>query len=523
MDKGGWFHLRKNLFYSALLLTLANLLLRTISMVFQVYLSKAVGAAGIGLLQLVLTVGSLAMTVGTSGVRVAGMYLCAEEFGRHRPGGVRKAVTSCLTYALLASTATAAALLYLAEPIAAGWIGDARAASSLRLTALFLPLTCLNAVMTGYFTAASKVGRMVIADIAERLLSIVLTLGLLRFWALGDTERACCAIVAGNSAATAAGFFLLYFLYLLDRRQLHPSREALHMPRRMLSLSLPLAFNEYLRSGLGTLEHMLIPRGLAKSGDSYEASMAAYGTIHGMVFPILFFTTSVLYSLSDLLVPELAKCTASQNGVRVRHLTDKCLRLSLLYACCIAGGLYCLSGRLGQLIYDSPDVGLYLRLFAPLVLILYLDAIVDGMNKGLGQQVVCVRYNTFTSLMDVVLLFLLLPKYGIGGYYFSFTVTHLINFYLSARRLVRTAHYQLPLRFAAKALFCSVLACLAAAQTDALFPSGGLPALLAQCAVYLLVFFALCSACGALSPEDLRWLRSVVLPHGRGKTRRHPA
>ena len=42
------------MFYSALLLTGANLALRMVSMGFQVYPSGQIGAAGIGLLQLVL-------------------------------------------------------------------------------------------------------------------------------------------------------------------------------------------------------------------------------------------------------------------------------------------------------------------------------------------------------------------------------------------------------------------------------------------------------------------------------------
>lgn len=36
--------------------------------------------------------------------------------------------------------------------------------------------------------------------------------------------------------------------------------------------------------------------------------MAGYGTIHGMVFPILMFPAAILYSVSDLLVPELSRC-----------------------------------------------------------------------------------------------------------------------------------------------------------------------------------------------------------------------
>ena len=66
------------IFYSALMLTGVNLLLRLVGTSFQVYISGRIGAAGIGLLQLVLSVGSLSMTAGIAGIRTATMYLTAE-------------------------------------------------------------------------------------------------------------------------------------------------------------------------------------------------------------------------------------------------------------------------------------------------------------------------------------------------------------------------------------------------------------------------------------------------------------
>ncbi len=70
-----------------------------------------------------------------------------------------------------------------------------------------------------------------------------------------------------------------------------------------------------------------------------------------------------------------------------------------------------------------------------MALVLYLDALVDGMLKGLSEQVANVRYNTITSALDVALLFVLLPRYGLGGYVFTFIAAHLVNFALSLRRL----------------------------------------------------------------------------------------
>lgn len=77
-----------------------------------------------------------------------------------------------------------------------------------------------------------------------------------------------------------------------------------------------------------------------------------------------------------------------------------------------------------------------MRVFAPLALVLYMDALTDGMLKGLSEQVANVRYNTLTSALDAVLLVLLLPRWGLGGYIFAFAATHLLNFTLSLRRLL---------------------------------------------------------------------------------------
>ena len=65
--------MRKKLpiFYSALMLTGVNLLLRLVSTSFQVFISGRIGAAGVGLLQLVLSVASMTLTAGIAGIRTA--------------------------------------------------------------------------------------------------------------------------------------------------------------------------------------------------------------------------------------------------------------------------------------------------------------------------------------------------------------------------------------------------------------------------------------------------------------------
>ncbi len=504
---------RRSIFYGALMLTAANLGLRTVSMGFQVYISNRIGAAGMGLLQLVMNVGMLAVTVGSSGVRVAATYLVAEEYGHRRPGGMRRAVEVCMAYGLIVSVAAGAVLYQLSDWLAVQWILDARAAAPLRVLAISVPVSCLVSILSGYFTACSKIGRLVAVDLLERVASIFLTVAALLLWAGDDTERACCAILGGSAAASVVSLALLLGLFAWDCRSLGRPPSGLHMGKRLLKLCLPLAVNDYLRTGLNTADQLLIPRGLAQADSSYEQSMAAYGTIHGMVFPILMFPSAVLYSISDLLVPELARCRAAGWRQRIYNLTDHCIRMGLLFSACVAGLLFLLADQLGQLFYGSADAGMYLRLFAPLVLMLYMDAIVDGMHKGLGQQVACMRYNTFTSALELLLLVLLLPRYGIGGYFAAFTITHAVNFYLSIARLIKITDYAPTLRFVCKT------AASAAGATGLTYLFSGFLATLSPlleifclAAVFLVLFAAFCALLTVLSREDLRWLKGILRP-----------
>ena len=506
--------MRKNrsIFYHTLLLTGVNVLLRGISMLFQVYLAGRIGPAGIGLLQLILSVGGLAMTLGVSGARVAVLYLCAEEFGRRRPYGVRSAVIHALIYGAACSTLAAMALCLGAGPAAEYWVGDMRAAPALRLLALSLPANTFCAILGGYFTACGRIRRLAFVEVAERLISLALTFALLSR-AGQELTRACCAIVLGNGLAAAVSAAWLFRLFVRANRVKAPSGP-LHMPSRLLRLTGPLALSDYLRAGLNTLEQFLIPWGLARAGESQAASMAAYGTICGMVFPVLMFPASALYALSDLLVPELARACAEENRPRIHMLTDRCLRMGALFAGGCAALMLSLADSLGQLLYRSPEAGHYLRLFAPTILFLYLDAIVDGMCKGLGQQLASARYNTITSFLDVVFLYLLLPRYGVAGYYCSFVITHLINFALSLRRLLRVTGYLPPAGFFAKVLLCagaSGLGCFCFSLSNVWMQ------LCVRCAAFALVFALFLQLTGTLSRADTQWLRATLFPGGARK------
>ena len=400
------------IFYSALLLTIVNLLLRLVGTSFQVYLSGRIGAAGIGLLQLVMSVGGLAMVAGMAGIRTGAMYLTAEKLGRKRPGQVTWVLSGCFLYSILFSGTVAALLYTFAPQIARLWIGDSRTVDALRLFAAFLPVVCLCGVMCGYFTAANKIGTLAAVEVAEQVCSMVVTITALNLWAGKDAAKACQCIILGSSVGSCLTLGCLVLIRMGEKAK---ADRQIPVKGRLLHTALPLAAGDVLKSGINTTENLMVPKRLQRN-TLVDNPLAAFGMISGMVFPILMFPACILFGLAELLIPELARCTAAGSKARIRYLVKRSLKVAMLYGLLFGGLMVLLAEPLCIRLYDSPEAGFYLRLYGLLVPMLYCDALTDAMTKGLGQQTACVRYNILTSAMDVAFLYILLPKYGMGGY-----------------------------------------------------------------------------------------------------------
>ena len=485
------------IFYSALLLTGVNLLLRFVGTSFQVYLSGRIGAEGIGLLQLTMSVGGMAMVAGMGGIRTATMYLTAEELGRGRARNTSWVLSACFLYSILFSGTVALILHHFAPRIAQNWIGNVQTTDALRLFAVFLPVICLCGVMTGYFTAAQRIGTLAAVEVAEQFCSMGLTMVLLTYWAGHDSVKSCLSVILGSSLG---GCLTLLCLVILRLKEKATASDPIPVRSRLLHIALPLALADDLKTGINTVETLMVPKRLALNTLT-DNPLASFGLVSGMVFPVIMFPAAILFGLTELLIPEMARCNAAGLQSRIEYVTKKSLKVALLYGITFAGLIYILSDKLCLSLYKSLDAARYLRWYGLLVPMLYCDAISDAMTKGLGQQHICVRYNILTSFLDVIFLYILLPRYGMDGYFVSFFLTHLLNFILSIRLLLKTVKLTIPMYIPMFSLSALALAIFSAGKV-ANIPGGVL--------AYLLILGCLLFLMGVVRREDISWTLGLV-------------
>ncbi len=507
----------KAMFYNLLLLTGVSLFMRFVSVSFNVYVTGQIGAGGIGLYSLIMSVGGFAITFATSGVNFAATRMTAEAIGRGREEDIRRVMVRCILYSICFGCSAMIMLNILAKPISVNLLADERCILPLRLLSLSLPFISLSSALSGYFTAVRRVYKSAGVQLCEQFITITVTVRLLALLMPKGIAYACAALIGGSAISEVIAFLASFTLYKIDLYK-HIKKgkgSEKHLTGKMLSISLPIAFSAYVRSALVSVEHILIPVGLRKFGSSGDSALASYGTLHGMVMPIILFPMAIMSAFAGLLVPEIAESLAAGEDDRVDNIVSRVFHIALVFGIGVAGIMISFSCELGRMIYNSDEAGLFIKVMAPLIPVMYLDHVVDGMLKGMGEQLYSMRVNIFDALMSVVLVYFMVPVWGVYGYVMIIFIMEIINASLSIIRLLKKCNTEvLIMKWVLKPLICivgatSVTRFIMAADALSALNYGACTVLgITLCTV---VYFALLLGTFSVTGSDIRWLRAAVV------------
>lgn len=502
--------MNKQAFYkNTAVMTATSLLLRLLGIVFRIFISNRVGAEGMGLYQLVFSVYILGATFATGGLTTAVTCLAAERMTREDTAGVRRLMHLSVLLCL-AIGGVSALLLYVGAPLIGVWMGDTRAVSALSVSGIALPFIGVSACIKGYFMARRRAWPPCLSQLVEqtvRIGSILLMLSTL--WD-GSLEQACLIIILGDALSETVACLYLLVAYHRDGKRLptSPTHTAAKLLRPLLHIALPLTAGRYLTTALRTVENFLVPARLTLYTHSDALSLAQFGAVKGMALPLIFFPSALLMTLSGLLIPELSDAHALGQRRQVTRLVERTLHITLLGSI-LVGGLFTALGRqLGDLLYHDSLVGLLLQILGPLTPVMYLDSVVSGMLKGLGQQVHSLWFSVADSAVRIALICLLLPRYGLTGFLYVMLVSNLLTATLSTARLLSVSRTTMNWgRWIIRPLFAAAVAGCCVWFYSRLIPTPeGLSAIVPQGVIFVAVYGLLLPLIGCFTREEWREL-----------------
>ena len=216
----------------------------------------------------------------------------------------------------------------------------------------------------------------------------------------------------------------------------------------------------------------------------------------------------VFILLLPAIIPEISEASALHQQERVERTINRTLHITLTASILISGIFTLFARDLGLLIYNSAEVGFLLQVLAPLMPVMYLESVVDGILKGLDQQVSSLKYSVADSVVRIILIILLVPIRGMEGFLFVMIVSNLLTSFLNIHRLLHITGIKLQWgRWILKPLLSMATSGAIALLLDRIPFIRSLPLLPHLCLVgtaAVLLYGLLILLTGCVTREDLR-------------------
>ena len=428
----------KLFFINGAILTITALMMKFVTLVFNIYISNKIGSEAVGVFSLVMAVYLFFITVATSGLSIAVTCIVSEKFAKGNLTAGIKAIRTCIFFSILLGGLAGILIILFSDIITKTCLHNMVSSKPLFYIAIGLPFIAMSSCINAYFTSIRKAYKNAICQVFEFVIKIIATIILLKINISNGVEYICISLILADVISEICSFSLIFILYLIDVKNKKLSYVRSFGQRiNIVKIAFPVAITSYIRSGLSTVKQLIIPTQLEKSGLSCTNALSKYGVINGMVMPVLTFPTVLINSFSMLLVPEFSTYLAQENYKSINFIANKIFRLTCAFSVCICSIFLFFSNELGLVIYQNLESGHYFKLLAPLIFFMYIDNIIDNILKGLNKQVGVMVCNVIDLSVTTIIIYFLLPILGIDGYIISIFISELLNFCISLFQMIK--------------------------------------------------------------------------------------
>ncbi|UVI28089.1 stage V sporulation protein B [Paenibacillus spongiae] len=422
----------------ALILLAAGVVNRILGFVPRIALPRIIGAEGVGLYQLGYPFLIVLLTLITGGIPLAVAKWIAEAETNGDQKRVKHIFRAAMGFTVTISVIFTALFLWLGPWITRTLMTDPRVYQTFLSMSPMLIIVGISSVYRGYFQGKQNMVPTAVSQTVETLFRIAFQL-LLAVWLLPyGLAWAAAGAMLGVVAGEIAGLAILLWQYKRSKRhetgsagipveqtppaiatkqagKKQPERQP--VLRRLIGLSVPVTASKMIGSISYLLESILTARALAAAGVATGLATAQYGSLQGMIIPILLLPTALTYSLAVSLVPSLSEAAAQGNRALIHKRLHQSMRLALVTGAPFVVVMTLFAEPICRILYNHADIAPMLLWMAPIGIFIYLQAPLQASLQALNKPGTAL-FNTFIGAVVKLLLIIRLaaePELGIYG------------------------------------------------------------------------------------------------------------
>lgn len=402
--------IHNRLIAGTLCLTISGILCRGMGFFYRIFLSRTIGAQGLGLYQLVTPVLFLSISFVCAGISTT-----ISRFVSFEPKKANIYFMIGLTCSLGLSILCGTLLYMEADRIAFLFLKDEAAAPLIKIIGYSLVPSAFHNCINGYCYGKKKAVLPSVSQVIEQASRIIGVYLLYRF-VTGEGKEFTAAIAAwGILIGEVASFITCFHVVSQMKKPKLTSikKEQLHS---FFEMAVPLTTNQLLSHACSSIEFLLIPQMLVVYGYTKEDALSVFGVLTGMSLAVIVCPAVLVNSLCVMLLPEVAGAKGSRNPQTLHGLLHKILWFGLGFG--ILCSLFFLFSKnyIANTLFQNALVANYLSRLSFLCPLLYIESLLQSILNGQNHSKQVLAINLFSCAIRIGFIALGIPRFGLEAY-----------------------------------------------------------------------------------------------------------
>lgn len=439
----------KSFIKGTFILTAAGIATRILGFVFRIFLSRNIGAEGMGIYQLIMPVTAVCFAIGISGLEISVSRFTAYYTFRGERGNARSIAILCTFFSLILCLLCAIAVYLLSGTISAYIFHNPDCAILIRIAAASVPFSCVHCMVCSYYIGREKAGVPAMSQLFEQLVRIGTVYLMVKIY--NQSGEPCDAVIGAIGLIVgeigAAIFCVSVIIFHVGKGKSGISGKSIMYGLRthgkeISSTAIPVSLNRLSLHGLQSVEAALIPLMLQSYSLSRSEALSLYGIVTGMAMPIILFPGTLSNSVSQMLLPSMSRLQDSPEKLRRGSAGAIIFSLAFGFACIIV--FVTVGGRLGAYLFNEPTVETYVKILAWLCPFIFISSTFKSILHALGKTTRVFVNNMLSEIINLACVVFMIPRYGIHAYLTGLLISQSVNallnvvgFYRSTRNVSR--------------------------------------------------------------------------------------
>lgn len=447
--------MKNNVYQSAAQVTAFSTIEKALSFFYRIVLSRLIGAQGLGIYQICLSVFAVFLTFSSSGIPVTVSRLMSKENALGNDRGKHASVTAGVV-CTIAVTVPIVIISFLGKDIFSFIFSDKRQYDLFLILIPTLVITSVYAVMRGAFWGNKQFVAYSLIELVED--AVMVACGCMLMTKVnGAYEGAKMAIVA-VVISYVFSFFASLVYYFAKGGKFAPFKDRL---KPLISSAAPVTTMRTYSSLLNSAIAIFLPYMLTLSlGIDNEKAVSLYGVAIGMSLPILYIPNSLIGSIAVVIAPEMSENYYRNDAKKLKIDVEKSIKTATLIAVILTPLLFCFGDEIGVFLYADELSGSLIKTYSFMLVPLCISMITTTVLNSLNCETKTLVYSLFGALLMVVCILVLTPFLGIHSYMIgvalSYVLTALLNLNL-LRKKISDLHLK---KYCYACLFACLISCL---------------------------------------------------------------